>query len=313
MVSGSQICLTTETELSRILKAESRKTVLSLHTNFLANIISYMCSICLDSVTHGDTYESSIWHCLSCYTVTHFFCAKSWAQARSRTALPSIMFLESWKCPSCSNESLEPRARCWCQKQPFRRLGSLNNGRPNACLDICDRAGTCDHGEENSCVKICHPGPCDIPCRPSCAGGGVPPPTKTGWDRFWARIHKLPAGLTRKMIFFFSLLFVIYTLLGVWLHYHIQWWSKPFKYPQLGESHINAENTVLVLVGVLVILPLNAVFLVLLFENLASFLSVAFNLDSRDTKPRRKAAMTFFVKTLLSLIALGIWMLPILG
>jgi hypothetical protein len=115
------------------------------------------------------------------------------------------------------------------------------------------------------------------------------------------------------MIFFFSLLFVIYTLLGVWLHYHIQWWSKPFKYPQLGESHINAENTVLVLVGVFVILPLNAVFLVLLFENLASFLSVAFNLDSRDTKPRRKAAMTFFVKTLLSLIALGIWMLPILG
>lgn len=281
--------------------------------NFLANIISYICSICLDSVTHGDTYEYSIWHCLSCYTVTHFRCAKSWAQARSRTAFSSIRFLESWKCPSCSNEILEPRARCWCQKKSFRSLGPSDNERPNACLDICDRAGTCGHGEENTCTKMCHPGPCNIPCKPSCARRRVLPPTPTGWERFWARIQQQPAGSVRKFIFFFSILFVIYALLGVWLHYHIQWWSKPFKYPQLGDSQIIAEIMVLILVGVFVILPLNFILLAALFADLGSFLSVAFNLNSRETKPTRKAAMKFFGRLLLFLIALGIWMLPILG
>jgi hypothetical protein len=273
-----------------------------------------VCSICLDSVTHGNTYEYSLWHCLSCYTVTHFRCAKSWAQASSRTAfLSSIRCLENWKCPSCSNESLEPKARCWCQKYSFRLLGPLNNERPNACLDICDRAGTCEHGEENSCMKVCHPGPCHIPCKPSCAGRPVLPPAPTGWNRFCARIQQRRAGSVRRLILLFSLLFIIYALLGVWLHYHIQWWSKPFKYPQLGACHIIAENLVLSFLGLFVILPLNGVLLASLFLDLGSFFSVVFNLDSRETKPRRKATIKFFGRLLLFSIALGIWMLPILG
>ncbi len=272
-----------------------------------------MCSICLDPVTDGDTYEYSIWHCLSCYIVTHFRCAKSWAKACSPTDLPSIRFLESWKCPSCSNEILEPRARCWCQKESFRNLGSLNNERPNACLDICDRTGMCGHGEENTCVKMCQPGPCNIPCKPSCAGRWVLPPTPTGWGRFVAWVHQRHAGSFRKLIILFSLFFVIYALLGVYLHYHIQWWSKPFKYPQLGTMHETAETLVLFFVGICFILPLNGILLASMFAELGSFLSVAFKLDSRETKPKLKAAMKFFGRLLLYLIALGIWMLPILG
>jgi hypothetical protein len=81
----------------------------------------------------------------------------------------------------------------------------------------------------------------------------------------------------------------------------------------LGASHEIAEALVLILVGLFVILPLNGILLAALFVGLGSFLSVAFNLDSPETKPKRKAAMKFFGRLLLFLIAFGIWMLPFLG
>jgi hypothetical protein len=162
-------------------------------------------------------------------------------------------------------------------------------------------------------MKACHPGPCNVPCSPACAGRPVIPPTPTGWDRFCARAHERRAGSVRKPVFSFSLLVIIYTLLGVMLYFHIEWWAKPFKYPGFSAGAGMTEHMVIAMVEVMIVLPVVSVLLLLLYMGIISFLILVLNLDSRETNPGRKAATKFFSSLILFLICLGIWILPIVG
>ncbi|KAE9374986.1 hypothetical protein N431DRAFT_533975 [Stipitochalara longipes BDJ] len=265
----------------------------------------YTCSICLDPVTEGTTYEYSLWHCLSCHAVNHFRCAKSWFEASNRnTPLTSLFMPRSWKCPSCALDCPEPKARCWCQKHAFGTLGALHNNKPNACRDTCDRSGACVHGEEKPCLKLCHPGPCNIPCNPSCANVPVVPRTPGPWERCRARVQKRKTGLFRSQLYFVVFLLIIYALLGVICYHHIKRWSQPFKYPRW-RSGPGFDEFMVLMFGAVGFLPTIAIILIIILMRLVDFFVLAFNLKSPLTK--------YGGGLLLILIGAGIWMLPILG
>jgi hypothetical protein len=274
---------------------------------------SYTCSICLDPITKGSTSEYSIWHCLACYNVTHFRCAKSWAETSSRNAILSTsLTLGKWKCPSCAVECSEPRARCWCQKHSFGFLGHLLSDRPNACFDTCDRASTCPHGEEKPCLRLCHPGPCNVPCSPSCGGPAVHS-TPEPWYRFRTRIRQLPPSSCGILISLFLLIILIYGLLGILLHFHLGWWTKPFKYPGFTDDVKSGEVLGLVMFGIFVILPGTVLILCAFYEMMAHVIVTALNLDATETKPTCKFATKIFCGILLTVICGGIFVLPIIG
>lgn len=314
MTFGSQLCLIAEGELWKISATKSKTYMLSLRTNFCTDQISYTCSICVEPIIQGSTYEYSMWHCLNCYNVNHFRCAKSWADASNRSVMLSAFLVQGrWKCPNCAVECAAPKARCWCQKQPFGVLGSLSNAKPNACLDTCDRAGTCPHGEKKPCLKLCHPGPCNVPCSPSCTNLPVILPTPTRWNHFCERVQLRRQGTFRVILSLLMLLIFIYGLLGIWLYFHIMWWTKPFKYPGFSESARLGEFMSCLMLGIFVVMPAVITILTQLFKIMTDFLAGVLNLDSQRTGCDRKIVIQFFGGLLLLLIFAGVGILPILG
>jgi hypothetical protein len=126
-------------------------------------------------------------------------------------------------------------------------------------------------------------------------------------------VHERQTGSFRRIAFLFSLLVIIYALLGVLLHFHIRWWTQPFRYPGFSKNAGFGETFALTGVGTWLAIPGIAVILFLLWKGVSEFLVVALNLDSRETKPGGKAATKFFGRILLGLICVGILILPIVG
>ncbi|PMD29127.1 hypothetical protein L207DRAFT_574416 [Hyaloscypha variabilis F] len=270
----------------------------------------YTCTICLDPLTPGTTYEHSLWACLSCHTVTHFRCAKSWFEASNQNSiLPSLLVPRIWKCPSCQLEYLEPRARCWCLKHAFGSLATMENNtdRPNACTERCERVRSCVHGVEKNCLKICHPGPCNMPCDAGCADAPIVRRTPGRWARLRARVRQRETGTLRFLAFMLGLLFLIYTLLGVFCFWHVRWWSQPYRYTEWRsfDGVGFAECMFLLLVGVCFIMPAIGILLFGIGKKVLEVGVLAFNVKSREA---RYAGLLPLV-----LIGAGIWMLPIIG
>lgn len=191
-------------------------------------------------------------------------------------------------------------------------LPYISTGRPNACPETCSKAGVCPHGQEKLCLKLCHPGPCDIPCSTSCGGRPFIPKLPTCWNRFWTRVHERERRSARNFLLFFTVLAIIYAALGILLSYHIPWWSKPFKYPGFSSSGAVGEEIFLTIFGIFGGFGV-IILLILLYGVVADFFISTLNLDSVDTKPRRKLLTKFWSGLLLTLICLGIFALPFVG
>jgi len=275
----------------------------------LTNPPSYTCSICLDPVTAGTTYEYSLWHCRSCHTVTHFRCAKSWFEASTRNTvpvLPSLFAPRRWKCPSCALECPEPKAKCWCQKHGFGTLDPLD-GKPNACRETCDRVGACPHGGQNVCRKRCHPGRCQVPCEPACVNEPIVPRDPGHWERFCERFQQRKTGQVRSLFLLIVLLVVIYVLLGVFCWYHVKFWTQPYRYTDWRESEGRglAEGVVIIICGTVFVMPALAFLLFFILRGVADLIVLAFNIRSSDGK--------WTMRVLVGVICVGIWILPIIG
>jgi hypothetical protein len=256
--------------------------------------------------------EYSIWHCRECYNVYHFRCVKVWSESASRNqTVRTLLALPKWKCPSCSVECHDPKPTCWCGKHTFG-VRDASSGRPNACLNICDRVGVCSHGAAKSCHKPCHPGPCKINCSAACDGLPVVPKSPTCWSRLCTRVREREQGSIRTLVFYFMTVAIIYGLFGVLLSYHIRWWTKPFKYPLFSTFNGKFEVVCLILGGNLVLAGV-AVLLVQLFNGTSHILISTLNLDSVETKRSRKIVTKFFGGLFLAAFFFAIFALPFLG
>jgi hypothetical protein len=111
----------------------------------------------------------------------------------------------------------------------------------------------------------------------------------------------------------FVILVIGYALMAILLHFHIGWWTKPFKYPELTKSALCYERLGLVLAGVIVVLPSTFLILSTLFEGAADFFVNTLNLNSRETNRSLKGVTQLFGAIFLFLICVGIWILPIVG
>ena len=220
---------------------------------------------------------------------------------------------KSWKCPSCALECAEPRARCWCGKYAFGALGGDRldeegeTERINACRETCDKVAECIHGGQKVCRKGCHPGRCEVPCEASCADAPVIPRNPGGWERLCGRLHQRKTGQVRSLLWSVVVLIVVYVLLGVFCKYHVQWWSKPFRYTDWRkyEGKGFAESLVLVFCGMFFIIPGITFLLLDVWLQMFDLLVLAFNLRSSGAK--------WLVKLLILVICVGVWILPILG
>jgi hypothetical protein len=115
------------------------------------------------------------------------------------------------------------------------------------------------------------------------------------------------------LISLFVILVIGYALLATLLYFHIGWWTKRFKYPELTKNALCYERLGLVIAGVLVILPFTFLILSTLFEGVADFLVNILNLNSRETNRDLKDVTKLFGAIFLFLICVGIWILPIIG
>jgi len=106
---------------------------------------------------------------------------------------------------------------------------------------------------------------------------------------------------------------VYYGLLGILLHYHIRWWTMPYRYPSFVEACGLAETLILILGVISIHLVLGGTSLSMLFVGTTEFLATALNLNSVDTHRTRKSFTKFFGGTLLFFVFVCIWVLPIVG
>ncbi|KAE8446968.1 hypothetical protein EG329_011450 [Mollisiaceae sp. DMI_Dod_QoI] len=253
---------------------------------------SYECAICADNVTPADIQNYRLWHCLECYQIYHFECVK---------AINSSL-LANWRCPTCrANQTRLNRPTCWC------------GGRPNACTGYCVRRGSCPHGEYKTCPKMCHPGPCNVPCSDQCATRPRPERREPNcWDRFCDRWQRNSKGCWTKITFLFTVLALVYVLLGVLLVYHIKWWTQPYHYPSFDSQYGFLEFLILMIGGIILLFGIYMLLLGI-WTGLGELLIAALNLDSLDTKRRRKKAIKFWGGLLMLVIFIGILSLPFLG
>jgi hypothetical protein len=100
--------------------------------------------------------------------------------------------------------------------------------------------------------------------------------------------------------------------MGVLLYYHIQWWTKPFRYPQFSTRDGASEEVILFVVGNFVLVGVAAL-LVVLFKRTGDLLISILNLNSTETKWSRKIVTKFFGGLLLAAIFIGILALPLIG
>jgi hypothetical protein len=114
------------------------------------------------------------------------------------------------------------------------------------------------------------------------------------------------------MVFFFSAVVLFYALVAPLVHFHIKWWTQPYRYPEFGSGVGVTEALVLIFCGV----PLLMGFGVLLFSlwlSVTNFLVGALNLNSTHRDPGNQAAIKFFGGLFLTILSLGLFALPILG
>jgi hypothetical protein len=101
--------------------------------------------------------------------------------------------------------------------------------------------------------------------------------------------------------------------MAILLYFHIGWWTKPFKYPEITKSALCYERLGLAIVGVSVVLPSTFIILSTLFKGAADFFVNTLNLNSRETNRDLKGVTKNFGAIFLFFICVGIWILPVIG
>ncbi|KAK0099586.1 FKBP12-associated protein [Cadophora gregata] len=267
------------------------------------------CSICTDSVGFGYDTPYNIWHCKVCYNVYHYHCAKAWETQNISGGHFSLSGVPTWKCPTCSSlQTAIPGPRCWCGRQEHHLSAA---GRPNACDNVCARAGACAHNTRKRCAERCHPGPCRYPCTNECPQGPIAPPRPpTAWDRFCKRVHERRSGTLKIMAWGWTVVAIVYGLLGALLHFHIRWHTMPYTYPNFN----NLYETFGLLLGLtFVYAPLMGYFLLALFRVTAEFLDSALNLKTASRRLMYKTFVRFFGGILLAAFFGLVLLLPAIG
>jgi len=146
-----------------------------------------------------------------------------------------------------------------------------------------------------------------MPCDAGCADAPIVRRTPGRWARLRARVRQRETGTLRFLAFMLGLLFLIYTLLGVFCFWHVRWWSQPYRYTEWRsfDGVGFAECMFLLLVGVCFIMPAIGILLFGIGKKVLEVGVLAFNVKSREA---RYAGLLPLV-----LIGAGIWMLPIIG
>lgn len=215
------------------------KDVYSAHANHPS---SQMCPICMEAVRF--TENRFIWHCKSCYVVTHFQCALSWAKAER-------ISIGGWKCPQCYTiQIVEPKGKCWCDKGSPIYNHPIT---PNACHGgTCGSASRCPHGNRSFCEKPCHPGPCEYACG-ACANQAVPkPPNPPKFDTVWDILRARTINYGSILLNVIPVLVVLGGLL-TYTAFHIKWHTRPYLDPDFADSFGDIEEYCLILVGLIYI------------------------------------------------------------
>lgn len=233
-----------------------------------------------------------MWQCELCHNVCHFQCVKTWADPDPVSTPYAMRRFASWTCPYCVAAYSEfPIATCWCGKQSS---GAINNhlDRPNACLDQCEKVTKCKHNRvTDPCIKPCHPGPCNMPCKDSCAdmAQNMLLVNSNSWTRLRKRIQTRRKGSFRALLLHTFGVCGLYLILGTFTKIHIRWWTQPWRYHHFTEVSGKYEVLSLMLVGILVVLPVLIVALIAWLITLGEFFNTLLNLDDPSTRAKPKA------------------------
>jgi hypothetical protein len=102
---------------------------------------------------------------------------------------------------------------------------------------------------------------------------------------------------------------ILYGAFSVLLFYYIKWWMRPYEYYEKART----AETIVAIVGCIVVLPLTLFLCVALVTSIAGFLVAAFNLNSGERNRDVKFVTKFFGTILLGVLCVGLWVLPIIG
>ncbi|KAJ5043108.1 uncharacterized protein L3040_004493 [Drepanopeziza brunnea f. sp. 'multigermtubi'] len=213
---------------------------------------SYTCVVCTDPIEFGRGQDYALWSCREgCHTVYHFRCIKDWSTASTAHAaeISSIFYINpphQWKCPCCAATPAAINvATCWCGK---RDHDAIAIGSANSCDELCAREGQCTHGHATNCQQKCHPGPCRLRCTIECRQI-LSARQSNKFRRFCTRVREKDK---KPLAWAYAIFLLIYSGLGVFLHFHIRWNTMPWKYPGFERM---TESTVLFILGMFLLLP----------------------------------------------------------
>ncbi|OWP05007.1 hypothetical protein B2J93_577 [Marssonina coronariae] len=266
----------------------------------------YPCGICTDSIAFGSAYPYGLWHCLHCHNVYHFRCVKDYCDYRGPR--------RGWACPSCkATQPFISHATCWCGKQCHAE--HIADYSTNSCADVCGRLGTCPHGEPKYCTLNCHAGPCSFICSESCQGRAVLDvvvPREPFTFSLPACFERLcnELGPLRAYVCLWTILGVLYALLGVLLCFHIRWNTMPWRYPPLDT---NLEKGIIALAGIFVWLVLELFLVVELMSRTVKYLAARLELSAYGRLWHRNRRIEFWGVGVLLVVFAGIWALPAVG
>lgn len=115
---------------------------------------SYECIVCSEEIK----FNSEIWSCKTCFTITHIKCIKDWIKKLNTNNEGDIF---KFTCPHClcvhkiKKDNL-PVYNCFCEKYNSPDYKQTSNIYiPHSCGKSCDFK-VCDHIK---CDLPCHPGP----------------------------------------------------------------------------------------------------------------------------------------------------------
>lgn len=115
---------------------------------------SYECIVCSEELK----FDSEIWNCKTCFTLTHIKCIQDWIKKLNTNNEGEVF---KFTCPHCLcvhkvNKDKLPVYNCFCEKYNSKNYKQTSNIYiPHSCGKSCDYK-ICDHLK---CELPCHPGP----------------------------------------------------------------------------------------------------------------------------------------------------------